>query len=94
MSSPDPAPLPPPNAPEEPLLSTGTVTTVAAALLAALVSFGLPVDDDQQAKLLALILVLAPLIVAAVGRLRDWSPASVRKAILEERARAGGQGLV
>lgn len=89
---PAPPPLPPPYAPKEPLLTVGTITTVAAALLAAVVSFGLNVNDDQQAKLLALILVVAPLIVAVVGRVKAWSPASVRRAVLAERAKAGGVG--
>ncbi len=81
-----PPPLPPPGAPSEPLLSVGFLTAAFAALLACMVSFGVPVNDDQQAKLLALILILAPLIVAGIGRLRVWSPASVRRAVLAERA--------
>ncbi len=80
-------PVPPPKAPTEPLLTVGTITTIAAAAIAALVAFGLHIDDDQQAKLLGLIAVLAPLIVAGIGRLRTWSPATVRKIALAERAR-------
>lgn len=85
-------PLPPANAPSEPLLTAGTIVTVFSAVLAAVVSFGLDVSDDQQAKLLGVLLVLAPLLVAAVGRLRAWSPASVRKLVEQERARAAQQG--
>lgn len=89
---PDLPSVPPRNAPEEPLISAGLLTTLAAALLAALVSFGVPVNDDQQAKLLALILVLAPLIVAGVGRFRTWSPASVRRVVDAERANTARGG--
>lgn len=81
-------PVPAANAPSEPLLTAGTLVTVFSAILAAIVSFGLKINDDQQAKLLGLILILAPLIVAVVGRMRAWAPASVRKLVQQERAKA------
>lgn len=81
-------PVPPPGAPREPLLTVGLITTVAAAILAMAVSFGLPISDDQQAKLLALILVVAPLIVMAVGRARVWAPSTVRATVNAEIAKA------
>lgn len=86
-SGPPVPPVPLQGAPGEPLLTVGTITTLATAALACLVAFRLPVDNNQQAQLLGLIAVLAPLIVAGVGRLRTWSPASVRKIALAERAK-------
>ncbi len=87
---PDPPAIPKAGAPEEPLLTVGTLTAVAAALLAALVSFGIDISDNQQAKLLGLILVLAPFVVAGIGRLKAWSPASARRLALAERNKAQG----
>jgi hypothetical protein len=84
-------PVPAVNAPSEPLLTAGTIITVFSAVLAAIVSFGLNISDDQQAKLLGVILVVAPLIVAVVGRIKAWSPASVRKLVHEERAKAAAE---
>lgn len=63
----------------EPLLSTGTVTALATAVLALLVAFAVPLDDDQQAAILGVVAVLAPIVVAWVGRGRVYSPATVSK---------------
>ncbi len=84
-------PVPPRDAPAEPLWSVGTIVAVGTALLAVLVSFGLPVDDDQQAKLLGLLLVAAPLVVAGIGRLKVWSPKTVNRIVTAERAKAAGR---
>ena len=69
---------PPPNAPQEPLLTVGAITAVATALVGALVAFGLPLSNDQQAALLGLVAVVAPLVVAVWGRTRVYAPATVR----------------
>lgn len=87
----DPPSIPPPGAPKEPLLTAAAVATGSTLILAAIVSFGLPINDDQQAKVLALLLFLAPFIAAGIGRIQAWSPASVRKLALAERAKAQGQ---
>lgn len=62
-----------------PLLAVGTVTAAATAVVAVLVSFGVPLTDDQQAAVLGLVGVLAPLVVAAVGRSRVYAPATVAR---------------
>lgn len=69
---------PPPNAPKEPLITVGAVTAAAAALVAVLVAFGLPLSGDQQAALLTLVGVVAPLVVALWGRTKVYAPATVR----------------
>lgn len=52
----------------EPLFSIASATATAAALLGALVAFGVPLTDDQQKAVLALVAVLAPFVVALVAR--------------------------
>lgn len=95
LDPPAPTPVPPgdvpatpgPNAPAEPLLTVGTITAVVTALLTLVVALGMPVSDDTQAAILAVVAVLAPFVVAAIGRGRVFSPASVRRMVL----RAKGQ---
>lgn len=60
----------------EPLLTVGTATTAVAAGLALLVSFGLPISDDQQAAVLGLIAAAAPLVAAFAARGRVTPVAS------------------
>ncbi len=67
-------PPPPPTAPSEPVLSAASIVTVATAILAALVAFGLPVDANQQAALLGAIAVIAPVILGILARRVAWSP--------------------
>lgn len=82
---------PPPGSSKEPLLTVGTITAVAAAILGCLVAFGIHVTDDRQSAILGVIAVIAPLIVAAVGRARVWSPSSVRALALQVRADERGR---
>lgn len=63
--------------PSEPLVTTGTITAVVTALIALFVAFGLPVSDDQQAAILGVVAVVAPFVVAFVGRRRVYSPRTV-----------------
>lgn len=74
---------PPPGAPAEPLITVGGITAGVTAVLALLVAFGLSLSDAQNAAVLGVAAVLAPIVVAVVGRLKVWSPASARAAILE-----------
>lgn len=60
-----------------PLISVGTITALASAVLAAAVAFGLDISDDRQAAILAAIGVLAPIVVALWGRRRVYAPATV-----------------
>ncbi len=84
-------PVPPRDAPAEPLLSVGTIVSVLSAVVALIVALGLPISDDVQAKLMALIIVLAPLVVAGIGRIRVWSPKTVNRVVAAERAKAAGR---
>ncbi len=91
-------PVPGPGASPEPVLSTASIVTVATAILAAVVAFGLPVDADQQAKLLGAIAVLAPVILGLIARARAWAPQTVRQTVKAEvtkalREQAGGRFL-
>lgn len=63
----------------EPLFTVGTITAAVTAVIGLLVAFGLPVSDDQQTAILAVVAVAAPLAVAALARKRVYSPATVAK---------------
>lgn len=52
----------------EPVWTTAGVTAAAAAIVGLLVAFGLPLTGDQQAAILGVVGVVAPLIVALVAR--------------------------
>ena len=78
---------PGPDAPTEPLISVGTVTTLAATILALLVTFGIHLSDDTQATLLTLIGILAPIIVTLVGRTKVFSPKTVRTLVTQAATR-------
>lgn len=52
----------------EPVITVATVVSAATALLAVLVAFGLPVTDTQQAALLGVVAVAAPLVVILARR--------------------------
>lgn|SRR4051812_339263 len=73
---------PPPGAPSEPLAKVGAVTAFVVAAIALGVAYGLPVSNDQQAAILGIIAPLAAIITAVWGRLKVWSPATVRAALL------------
>jgi hypothetical protein len=81
-------PPPSPQAPTEPVLSTASIVTVVTAVLAMLVSFGLPLSDDQQAAILAAIAVVAPVILGLLARNLAWSPFTVGATVRAEVAKA------
>lgn len=70
---------PEPYAAEEPLITVGTLTTAAIAVLALIVAFGIDLDDDRQSAILGVVAVVAPLAVAVVGRFKVFSPYTVRR---------------
>lgn len=78
---------PGPNAPTEPLITVGSITAVVAGALGAAVAFGLPITDTQQAAVLAVIAVLAPIVVAVWGRAKVFSPATVRSLLATAKRR-------
>lgn len=84
MTTPTPTPIADPTS-REPLLSVGSVTAGVTLLIAGLVSFGLPISDDQQAALLALIAFLAPFAAALAGRGKVFAPATVARLLYKQR---------
>ncbi|MGA5306526.1 hypothetical protein [Micromonospora taraxaci] len=63
----------------EPLVTIGTITAAVTAVLGLLVAFGLPISDDQQARILGVIAVAAPFIVTFWGRHKVYAPATVAR---------------
>lgn len=54
---------------KEPLITTAVVTAVIAALITLLKAFGVPITEEQQSAINQFLVVMAPLIVAGVGRI-------------------------
>ena len=52
----------------EPLITVATITSGVTAMLGLLVAFGVPVTQEQQDAILAVVAVVAPVVVALVGR--------------------------
>lgn len=52
----------------EPLLTVGGIVAAVTALLACLVAFGLDLTDDQQAAVIGVAGVVAPILVAVLTR--------------------------
>jgi len=61
---------------EQPAAIVGTITAAVAALIALFVAFGVDLTADQQAAILSVAAVVAPLIAALFIRRQVWSPAS------------------
>lgn len=79
-------PVPDPGAPAEPLISVGGLTAGAVALLALLVSFGVDLSDEQTTAILAAVAVVAPLLVALIGRTKVFSPYTTGRMVRKARA--------
>ena len=54
----------------EPLVSIGSITAAATALIALLVAFGAPLTEEQQIAILGVVAVAAPIAVAIAARPR------------------------
>lgn len=74
----------------EPLWSVGGITAAVTALLGVVTAFGLPLTEAQQAAVLGLAAVLAPLTVALVGRARVYAPATVERLVGDTTPGADG----
>ncbi len=83
--------VPAPGAAKEPLLTVGALVTLATALLGLGAKFGLNISDGQKDAILAFLVVAAPFVVALIGRLKVWSPASVRAVVQQARAEERGR---
>lgn len=69
---PDPA-----TAQSEPLLTVGTITGFAVALVTLLIAFGIHLTGDQRTAILGVVAVAAPFVTAVVGRTKVYSPRTV-----------------
>ncbi len=70
---------------EQPAAIVGTITAAVAAVIALVVAFGIDLTPDQQAAILSVAAVAAPLIAALFIRRRVWSPASHEAVIQQVR---------
>lgn len=61
----------------EPLVTLASITAGATALLGLLVAFGVPLTEEQQVAVLAVVAVAAPFVVALAGRGQVTPNASV-----------------
>lgn len=53
---------------KEPLITLASITAGVTALLALLVAFGIPITQEQQVAILGVVAVVAPMVVAVIGR--------------------------
>lgn len=63
----------------EPSTIIGTITGLAAAVVAALIAFGVDLSQDQQNALLGLVAVVAPIVAGVLIRSKVFAPATVEK---------------
>ena len=63
----------------EPLLTVASITAIVAAVVGALVAFGVPLSEDQQTALLGLAAVVAPFVVVYFARPKVTPNAKVQK---------------
>lgn len=63
----------------EPAAIVGTITGLAAAILTALIAFGVDLDQAQHDALLGLVAVAAPIIAGIVIRGKVYSPNTVER---------------
>lgn len=61
----------------EPAVTVATVSGAVAAILALLISFGVPLSADQRGAILAVLAAVVPLIAGWVTRGRVYAPATV-----------------
>lgn len=52
----------------EPIITANLITTLAGAILAVIVAFGVPIDLELKAALISLIAILAPVIATFWAR--------------------------
>lgn len=79
----------------EPVWSAGALTATVTAILALVVAFGLPLTAAQEAAILGVAAVVAPLVAAWAGRRRAYAPATVAQLLRQVRTEtrsAGGNG--
>ncbi len=63
----------------EPAAIIGTITAAVTAILALLVAFGLDIEPEQQAAILGVIAVIAPVVATLITRSAVFAPATVQE---------------
>ncbi len=66
------------NTKREPLAATATAVALAGALLTLAVAFGVDLTPDQQAAVLGVVAVIAPIMVAVIVRAKVTPVAAPR----------------
>jgi hypothetical protein len=74
---------------KEPALTIGAISTAVAAILAALVAFGIDLTTSQQLAVLGVIATVGPLVVAWLTRGRVSPSASVVAQVVDGKVVAG-----
>lgn len=72
----------------EPALTIGGVGAAVAATVTLLVSFGVPITQEQTVAILGVVASVGPLVAAVLIRRKVWSPASLA-AVLPEHDGSG-----
>ncbi len=80
------------DAPGEPLLATGSITAAVAAAIALFAAFGLPLTDAQTQAVVALVALVAPLVVAILGRRKVFAPLTVRAMVVRAAQTGNADG--
>jgi hypothetical protein len=62
---------------KEPAVIVNSITAIVAAIVAALVAFGLDLTEEQQGAILLLVAALAPVIAGFISRQFVYAPATV-----------------
>jgi uncharacterized YccA/Bax inhibitor family protein len=75
------------SAPAEPLAPVGAVMSLAAAVITLLVSYGVQISDSQQAAILGVVAIVGPILTVLWARRQVWSPLTVARLIVAERAK-------
>jgi len=71
----------------EPATIVGTITGIAAAVVTLVVVFGLALTVAQQAAILGLVAVVAPVLSGIITRSKVYSPDSAARIAQEAGAR-------
>lgn len=59
----------------EPAITIGTISAAVSAVIALLISFGVPLTEDQQIAILGVVAAVGPIVAAVITR-RFVSPAT------------------
>lgn len=71
---------------ENPLVSVGTVTAAVVGALSCAVAFGMKLTPEQTGAIIGIAGILAPVVVALVGRRKVFAPATVRALVVQAAA--------